>query len=1658
MSRFLLGRVSKAIGFCRVSFYLMIGVFVFQGGIGFDHRADSRATQNSVVTVSAASFESGALAPESIVSAYGVALATSTQIANASPLPTTLAGTTVRVKDSRGAERSAPLFFVSPGQINYQIPPGTATGIASINVTSGNGTVSTGLMQIAAAAPGLFTANASGQGAPAATIFRLKANGEQSFEPTTRSDSVTGQVMPLPIDLGAEGDQVFLLLFGTGFKFNGGLANVKVRIGGVEAEVSYADAAPGFTGLDQANVRLPRGLIGSGRVTLSLGVNGFSASNLVELEIAGAPGSAPPQINGYSAASVLAGQLLTINGAGFSPNAADNLVRIGSLEARVVSASATQLTIRVPFGAAADVVSVRTPRGEGRGANALQMRTSISGVVEDTRRQPLAGVKIRVAETGIEFTTGAEGSFLLPDVPPAVGHFVEFDGGAVPGTLPYPKVILKMRVQGNRDNQMDAPVALQQITGPGAQVGGSSLTANQAAIAAKLQQTPTAQTLRVGEVTFEIPAGAGISLPNGARQGVVNLTVVENSRTPVKLPAALFSQTIPQITPFGAVLLGGGKLTLPNSEAYPPGTLVKLFRLDQTLSSPTLGQFVEAGTATVTANGQRIETAPNAITEITQYFVGAARQTTTVTGRVLDSDGTTPVRQAIVRCRGQETVTDGNGGFVLRNVEANTGDKLSVEATFVRATARVDRVGRINIDAVPGGLTEIKPDLVLPAEGSNRAPVLLAPATLRVNEAETREVNFVAYDPDAGQTIQLSLTGASFATLVNRGNDVYSLRLQTRANDGGRYALSLNATDNQNQSTTLNIALEVNHAPVANPQSVVTDEDTPKPITLTGSDTDGDRLSFAVVNNPLNGRLTGTPPNLTYTPDARYTGTDRFTFKVNDGATDSTPATVTIAINPINRPPVLTVPAAQTVNEGQQLAFTVSANDPNPGQQLTFTATNSPGGASFNQTSNTTARFIWTPSFTQAGSFTVSFRVTDNGVPALSDTKTVTITVNDVNRPPVLTVPGVQTVVAGQNLSFTVSATDPDAGQTATLSAENLPPSASFDPAIGLFSWMPNASQAGTHVVIFKATDNGTPVLSATASLAVTVTIQWSPTTTPIEGGQVNALVSNGTALFAGTLGGVFRSTDSGQSWVAVNTGLTNLSVNALAAIGTNLFAGTDGGGVFRSTDNGNSWASANSGIGNQFVYALTANGATLFAGTNGGGIYRSTDNGQSWSAVNTGLPVAAVRSFAVSGANIFAGIENNGVFLSTNNGQSWTAANTGLPLDVQYTTLAISGLNIFAGTRGGGPGNLYVSTNNGQSWNVVTGAPRTFYSASIVIGTNIFVGASTGIFRSTDNGQSWNQVLSNSTFAFSLNGAGLFAGTADGVYRSVTNGNSWSLGNTRLTAVSSVALAVSGASLFATFGNLSNGRLYRSGDNGQNWLAVTPFPTGSTFVRPLAVSDTNIIAGSDNVYLSADNGQSWRGGTGLPLPPNLNSLAISGTNIFVGTRANGVYRSTDNGNSWEPANAGIGNSPINAIAASGTMLFAGTNGNGIFRSTDNGQNWVAVSSGLPDLFANVIFVSGANLFAGIGTFRGIYRSTNNGNSWAEMNNGLPANTRVSAFAQSGSSVFAATSNGVFVSTNQGQSWMAVSTGLPPSSAISIAVSGNRLFVGLAGSGVYVAQ
>jgi uncharacterized protein (TIGR03437 family) len=223
----------------------------------------------AVSTVNGASFTAnGPIAPDSIASVFGSHLAVASN----------LAGTTVSVKDSAGTIRnSGTLFFVSAGQVNFQVPPSTASGMATVTVTAADETVSSGTVQIANVAPGMFAANASGL--YAGNILRVKADGTQTTEQNYQLDA-SQNVIPLPINLGS--DQIFLILYGTGVKHAG---KVTATVGGQSVPVAFAGAQGTFVGEDQVNIGpLPLSLAGTGLANIVITADG-QTTNTVNLTI-----------------------------------------------------------------------------------------------------------------------------------------------------------------------------------------------------------------------------------------------------------------------------------------------------------------------------------------------------------------------------------------------------------------------------------------------------------------------------------------------------------------------------------------------------------------------------------------------------------------------------------------------------------------------------------------------------------------------------------------------------------------------------------------------------------------------------------------------------------------------------------------------------------------------------------------------------------------------------------------------------------------------------------------------------------------------------------------------------------------------------------------------------------------------------------------------------------------------------------------------------------------------------------------------------------------------------------------------------------------------------------------------------------------------------
>ena len=219
--------------------------------------------------VQSAAAPSGAVAPDSLASLYGANLAPGVAQASAQPLPLALGLVTLSVTDTAGVVRAAPLLYVSPGQINFLVPDGTAPGLATLVVAGQTFTAA-----VQPVAPTLFSVNGAGSGVAAATAIRVQA-GDPALQ--------TSVPVSAPIVLGID-TPVYVSFFGTGIRNRSSLANVAMTINGIGVPVLYAGPAPGYTGLDQVNAALVLNLRGSGESNVVLTVDG-QAANTVTINV-----------------------------------------------------------------------------------------------------------------------------------------------------------------------------------------------------------------------------------------------------------------------------------------------------------------------------------------------------------------------------------------------------------------------------------------------------------------------------------------------------------------------------------------------------------------------------------------------------------------------------------------------------------------------------------------------------------------------------------------------------------------------------------------------------------------------------------------------------------------------------------------------------------------------------------------------------------------------------------------------------------------------------------------------------------------------------------------------------------------------------------------------------------------------------------------------------------------------------------------------------------------------------------------------------------------------------------------------------------------------------------------------------------------------------
>ncbi len=382
----------------------------------------------------------------------------------------------------------------------------------------------------------------------------------------------------------------------------------------------------------------------------------------------------------------------------------------------------------------------------------------------------------------------------------------------------------------------------------------------------------------------------------------------------------------------------------------------------------------------------------------------------------------------------------------------------------------------------------------------NQPPVLASIGPKSVDEGQTLSFKISATDPDATIPVLTINNKPASAVFVDSGNGAGSFVWTPNFTESGLYNVTFKASDGElADSEVVQITVNnVNRPPVlAAIGAKNVDEGQTLSFKVTAADPDGNIPSLNVPNPPANAVFIDSgngAGGFVFNPDFNQAGVYPVTFIASDGSLADTEI-VNITVNNVNRPPVLAAIGAKSVDEGQNLSFKVSASDPD-GSTPSLTALNAPPNANFVDSGNGSGGFTFSPNFTQDGVYPVTFIASDG---SLADTEIVNITVNDMNRAPVLDPIGPKTVQEGNTLSFRVFASDPD-GTITALTNSTLPANAVFVDSgngAGGFVFTPDNTQAGTYFVTFIASD-GSLADSETVTIAVTEEANQPPVLAPI--------------------------------------------------------------------------------------------------------------------------------------------------------------------------------------------------------------------------------------------------------------------------------------------------------------------------------------------------------------------------------------------------------------------------------------------------------------------------------------------------------------------------------------------------------------------------------
>ncbi len=563
-------------------------------------------------------------------------------------------------------------------------------------------------------------------------------------------------------------------------------------------------------------------------------------------------------------------------------------------------------------------------------------------------------------------------------------------------------------------------------------------------------------------------------------------------------------------------------------------------------------------------------------------------------------------------------------------------------------------------------------------------------------------------------------------------------------------------------------------------------------------------------------------------------------------------------------------------------------------------------------------------------------------------------------------------------------------------------------------------------------------------------------------GGPISSFATNGTDVYVATGssngsgygGGMYRSTDNGLSWSALNYPITkrdDRNISAIAVSGSNIVAGSLKGIVYSSSDGGTNWTRT-ALTNNKNVTAITTDGTNFYVGNDGGGVFSAPIGSTSWTAVNTGLSSKRITALLSNGSNLYATTAYGGapLFVSTNSGANWVLDT--LPSGAfNAFSVGVFGGKLFVGTQNG----VYTSTDNGASWiGPVSGISYAVY-AFTSIGSTVYAGNSSGLFSMPVSSSSWTTVTTTyGATALLSSASGLYMGAmsqsglvSNGILFSTNGGTTWSDRSAGVVATTIHSMLVNGSSLFA----LKKGQgLYVSTDDGTTWALSSATAVGyDAQSQNLGMSNGKMFASSSTGLLtSTNNGATWTASSPGFTPQ---AFYTFGSKLFAGENG-GIRMSTDDGATWNQSNSGLtGYLSTNCFGSRGDKLFAGLYSSGFFVSADSGATWTAQNTGIGSWRIRSIVTLGTKVFVATDD-HGVYTTSDDGANWTAKNSGLSSQSILS-LAESNGALFAATNDGVAVSQDSGETWRAIT----PSTFIAnvVVVKGTDLFCGTLSNGVW---